>query len=162
MKSSGDARAACAATIASEVVAQLSLPRGADWGDVIRSVETRSGKRLLVMPVAGLSWTTISGLWFGRADVDTVVYRPEDPALFQQHSVFHEFGHILLGHKGCAVLDEVPRDVLASTGVSGAIASVRAKGLFVDDDEIAAEEVATAIARVMLSSGQGGLSEAFG
>ena len=88
------------------VVLSLQLPDTIDMHSLLVRVEAAYGKKLQLTPVSGKGWGKTTGLWVDTVEAGFILYRTCDPVIYQQHSICHELGHILLRHTGCTVLNE--------------------------------------------------------
>ncbi|MET4618747.1 hypothetical protein ABIE18_000170 [Arthrobacter sp. 2762] len=132
------------------LVENLNLRVGATLDDVAGSIAAMQGKSISLEPVDDSALTTLTGLWIETADTNYVFFRSLDPVIYKIHSIFHEFGHILLEHHDCEVLRMVGDIPLGGTGLGGEIRRARARGLLVDSSERMAELVAYALTRRLL------------
>jgi hypothetical protein len=136
---------------AQQAVDRLQLPPGASFADLQRLVEAAYGKPIEFKPLSDRLLARCTGLWVDRHTHGTVYYRPLDPIVYLRHSNFHEFGHILLGHKGCSLLDIVDVANLGDGGLGGAIKSIRMRDLNQHPEEQEAEQVALLLAHRLLA-----------
>ncbi len=154
-QSSGHAHQGLAATVRS-VVDELELTPHPTWDEVQARVAARFGKPLHVAALSGEEWASVTGLFLEVEECGYIFYRQSDSPIYQQHSILHEFGHILLEDDDCRILDELPRDLVGDSGVSGAITRAAARGLEVSTTELAAEAIGYALAeRLFGSQGRG-------
>ncbi|MGE3192554.1 MAG: hypothetical protein AB7K08_03680 [Microbacteriaceae bacterium] len=159
-ESSGHAQQNLAARVRS-VVDELGLPSHPAWDEVQARVVARFGKPLHVAALSGEEWASVTGLFLEVEECGYIFYRQSDSPIYQQHSILHEFGHILLEDDDCRILDELPRDLVGDSGVSGAITRAAARGLEVSTTELAAEAIGYALAERLFGS-QGRGESAFG
>lgn len=125
----------------------LELPDAIDLPGLLDRVETVYGKKLQLTPVSGKGWGKTTGLWVDAAEVGFIVYRSCDPVLYQQHSICHELGHILLRHSGCTVLNEKSAENLFQTiGKKRGVVSLLARGNEANIQELEAEAIAFKLA----------------
>jgi hypothetical protein len=150
-ESPGHAHQDLAATVRS-VVNELELPPHPTWDDVQARVSARFGKPLHVAALSGDEWASVTGLFLEVEACGYIFYRQSDSPIYQQHSILHEFGHILLEDDDCRILDELPRDLVGDSGVSGAITRAAARGLEVSTTELAAEAIGYALAEKLFAS----------
>ena len=148
-------------SVARTIVAELELPPHPSWEAVQRRVTARFGKPLHVTALDGDEWASVTGLFLEAEECGYIFYRASDPPIYQQHSILHEFGHILLHSDDCSILDQLPRELVESSGVSVAIRSAAARGLEVSPDELAAEAISYALAERLFGAPTGSES-AFG
>jgi Zn-dependent peptidase ImmA (M78 family) len=96
---------------------------------VCHQVAEHTGRPILLftMPLAP---TDPSGLWVSTVDADFVVTAPDTTPILRQHVVYHELGHIILGHRG------LPR----------AVGQVLARSSYDEQDEREAETCADVLA----------------
>jgi hypothetical protein len=140
------------ATTVRGVVDALGLSPYPSWDEVQARVSDRFGKPLHVAALSGDEWASVTGLFLEVEECGYIFYRQSDSPIYQQHSILHEFGHILLDDDDCRILDELPRDLVTDSGVSGAITRAAARGLEVSATELAAETIGYALAEKLLSS----------
>lgn len=150
-ESSGHAHQDLAAMVRS-VVDELGLPPHPKWDDVQGRVSARFGKPLHVAALSGEEWASVTGLFLEVEECGYIFYRQSDSPIYQQHSILHEFGHILLEDDDCRILDELPRDLVGDSGVSGAITRAAARGLEVSTTELAAEAIGYALAEKLFEA----------
>lgn len=150
-ESSGHAHHDLVATMRS-VVDELGLPPHPTWDEVQAGVSARFGKPLHVAALTGAEWASVTGLFLEVEKCGYIFYRQSDSPIYQQHSILHEFGHILLEDDECRILDELPRNLVADIGVSGAITRAAARGLEVSAAERAAEAIGYALAEKLFGS----------
>lgn len=146
---------------AQRIVSALNLRPGASLDDVIAGVANKYEKSLVLQPVADHELTTITGLWVETDDAGYVFFRTADPFVYQIHSIFHEFGHILARHTGCDALGAIDSDAIESVGLGKQILRARARGASYDKSEILAEEVAYILSRIVLRGSTIGPRAAF-
>lgn len=142
MKRDGDVHSSAARRI----VTELELPPHPSWDAVQTRVAECFGKPLRVSALDGEAWDRVTGLFLESEDCGYVFYRASDPPIYQQHSILHEFGHILLHNDDCGILEQLPRDLVNANVVTGAIRSASARGLEVSPEELAAEAIGYALA----------------
>lgn len=133
------------------VVNALDLPAGATFADLHHRVERAYGKKIIFRPLSDELLEQCTGLWVDRDTHGTIHYRPKDPLVYASHSNCHEFGHILLGHTGCSLLELINVQKLGSAGLGGAIKNIRMRDLRSNPEERDAEEVATLLVHKLLS-----------
>ena len=150
-KSSVHAHQDLAAAVRS-VVDELGLPPHPTWDEVQARVSARFGKPLHVAALSGEEWASVTGLFLEVEECGYIFYRQSDSPIYQQHSILHEFGHILLDEDDCRILDELPRDLVGDSGVSGAITRAAARGLVVGAAELAAEAIGYALAEKLFAA----------
>lgn len=150
-ESSGHTHQDLAANVRS-IVDELGLPPHPTWNDVQARVSSRFGKPLHVAALSGEEWASVTGLFLEVEECGYIFYRESDSPIYQQHSILHEFGHILLEDDDCRILDELPRDLVGDSGVSGAITRAAARGLEVSTTELAAEAIGYALAEKLFGS----------
>ena len=148
---SGHAPSDLAATVRS-VVDELGMSPYPTWHEVQARVSARFGKPLHVAALSGDEWASVTGLFLEVEEGGYIFYRESDSPIYQQHSILHEFGHILLEDDDCRILDELPRDLVGDSGVSGAITRAAARGLEVSTTELAAEAIGYALAERLFGS----------
>lgn len=134
------------------VVDELGLPPHPTWDEVQARVSARFGKPLHLAALSGDEWASVTGLFLEVEECGYIFYRQSDSPIYQQHSILHEFGHILLEDDDCRILDELPRDLVGDSGVSGAITRAAARGLEVSTTELAAEAIGYALAEKLFRS----------
>jgi len=128
----------------------------------IRSrVARQHRKEVVLQPMSDSALSSMTGLWVETAAASHVFYRANDPVLYQAHSIFHEFGHILADHDTCGVLDFIDNSALGTSSLGGQIQRARARGFRHDDAENLAEEIAYALSRVAIAGVGTGLRAVF-
>lgn len=132
------------------LIASLSLTAPATFEDLVKKVAALYGKPINFEPVSSKGWGELTALWLDRKDEGIIFYRPEHPWIYQQHNFFHEFGHILFQHTGCHLFEAVGKNVIQSVGIERGIGRVLARGGEIDELELAAEQVAFALAAKVL------------
>ncbi len=129
------------------VILSLQLPDAIDMHSLLARVEASYGKKLQLTPVSGKGWGKTTGLWVDTVEVGYILYRVCDPQLYQQHSICHELGHILLRHTGCTVLNEKSAtNLFQSIGRKRGVSSLLARGNEVNTQELEAETLAFRLA----------------
>lgn len=129
------------------VVLSLQLPDTIDMHSLLVRVEAAYGKKLQLTPVSGKGWGKTTGLWVDTVEAGFILYRTCDPVIYQQHSICHELGHILLRHTGCTVLNEKSATNLFQTiGRKKGLSFLLARGNDRDIQEIEAEALAFKLA----------------
>lgn len=146
---------------ARKTVAELELPPHPSWEAVEARVAACLGKPLQVTALDGDEWASVTGLFLEAEECGYIFYRASDPPIYQQHSILHEFGHILLHNNECSILEQLPRALVDGGGVSVAIRSAAARGLEVSPDELAAEAISYALVEILFGAPTGSES-AFG
>lgn len=125
----------------------LQLPDAIELSALLDCVETVYGKKLQLTPVSGKGWGKTTGLWVDAAEVGFIIYRTCDHVLYQQHSICHELGHIILRHTGCTVLNEKSAENLFQTvGKKRGVVSLLARGNDASIQEQEAEAIAFKLA----------------
>ncbi len=148
-------------TDAEQLIASLGWTKGVSLKEIIAGVANKYDKSLILQAVGDNELTTITGLWVETNETGYVFFRAADPAVYQIHSMFHEFGHILGKHQGCDVLSVVDSTTLRSTGLGKQIRRAHARGALQNEDEAFAEEIAYKLAHLILSGSTVGLGAAF-
>ncbi|MDJ0336606.1 hypothetical protein QMG83_15360 [Salinibacterium sp. G-O1] len=113
------------------------------------------------MPLDYGEWEAVTALLLESETKVLILYPTAASTLYQQHSIFHEFGHMLAEETECDILDLIPRDLVEAAGMREAIVRSAARGLEVGEHELMAEAVAYALARKLIS-GSHGRESAFG
>ena len=145
---------------AADLVNLLNCPPAPTFEMIKDSVAERHGKEIVLHPVEDLELQNMTGLWIETEQTSHVFYRLADPMIYQLHSIFHEFGHILADHGACSVLSAVGD--LSRVKPSGSmIQRARARGLTDDDAEQFAEDIAYALSQNLLLSPEPGMCSAF-
>lgn len=147
-------------TVEGRIVGALNIPAGADWATLIKKVQHQVGKPIYLLPTDDHDLKP-TGFVLDGEDAALVFYRTWDSPLYQQHSVFHELGHILLHHEGCRVLDDVPAEVVSSKGIGEGLMLAKARGHEVNPDELSAEAIAYALAQRVVGTSPASI-DAFG
>lgn len=125
----------------------LQLPAAIELPDLLARVEAVYGKKLQLTPVSGKGWGRTTGLWLNAAEVGFILYRTCDPVLYQEHSICHELGHIILRHTGCTALNEKSaKNLFQTVGRTRGVISLLARGNDVNIQELEAEAIAFKLA----------------
>jgi hypothetical protein len=132
------------------LVDRLNLTAGASLDDVVRSVADAHRKPISLEPIDDARLTTLTGLWVETAKTSYVFFRASDPLIYRIHSIFHEFGHILLEHEQCDALATVEHSRFDAAGLGGEIRRARELGTLGDVAEYRAELVAVALSNRVL------------
>ncbi|WP_308468468.1 hypothetical protein [Rathayibacter soli] len=82
-------------------ISDLRLEHGVDWDELAARVASKSGKAIRIQALGDENWTNTTGALSRMSDVDLILVRYTDSALYRTHSILHEFGHILLAHPAC-------------------------------------------------------------
>jgi len=144
------------------VVDSLGIGRHASFDEVIDAVSTVCGKRLRLEPVDDATLAQLTGLWIETNDASYVFFRSTDPLVYKMHSIFHEFGHILLDHDGCELTATLSGVSLTANGLGGEIMRAKGRGLLDDRSEQLAEMIAYALSQKILSGTRDSEQEIFG
>lgn len=132
---------------AAQVLAELSLPFSLSLDELIARVEIYYGKPLKLVPVSGEGWGRTTGLWIDYEDQGLIVYRLCDSTPYQQHSICHELGHILLRHEGCTDMNgETGKNMFQFTGQRRGVKKLLARGYESNELERSAESLAFLLA----------------
>ena len=148
-------------TEAERLVDALGLTRGVSIDEIVARIARLYEKALVLQPIDDDELTATTGLWVETDDTGYVFYRAQDPLVYQIHSIFHEFGHIMAEHDGCDALGVVDGAAFESIRLGEQICRARGRGAFVHESEILAEDFAYALSRLVLSSASVGLRAAF-
>ncbi|WP_143025984.1 hypothetical protein [Leucobacter chromiiresistens] len=136
---------------AERLVESLECPPGAGIADIRERVSQVHQKDVVLHPTSDSELRDITGLWVEMEHASHVFYRADDPEIYQAHSIFHEFGHIIADHTTCGVLDFIDSTAIGSASLGGQIQRARARGFRHNDDEDLAEEIAYALSRVVIA-----------
>lgn len=135
------------ATGPAKVLAELDLPFSISLEELIARVETYCDKPLKLVPVSGDGWGRTTGLWIDLEEEGLIFYRLSDTKPYQQHSICHELGHILLRHQGCTELNgEIGKNMFQFLGQRHGVKKLLARGQESNELERAAESVAFLLA----------------
>lgn len=146
---------------AERLVDQLGCRPGSSLNDIMGRVERFHQKQIALHPVDDVELRNITGLWVETEHVSHVFYRSADPKLYQTHSIFHEFGHIIADHSTCGVLGFIDNTALGTAPLGGQIQRARARGFSYDEDETLAEEIAYALSRLVIAGSAVGMRAVF-
>lgn len=146
---------------AEHLVQALDCPAGSSLDEIRARVSQAYGRPIVLQPVGDDELSTITGLWLETDSAGYVFFRAADPLVYQVHSIFHEFGHILASDASCEALAAIDDTAFPSIGLGQQIRRARARGTFRDDAEILAEEVAFALSRLALSGASVSLRAVF-
>lgn len=159
-------------------VLQLArVPEAVSWDQLIQRIETLYHKRLVFEAISTSDWSTQTGAWIDFRDKrkhGIIQFRAEDKEFYRRHTVFHEFGHLLMKR----VLPQTDLDLLedlttyyndgAVPGVSLMITSEDrecrsfARGQGAGPEEVVAERLAFRLARMVISGSQSPEIRVFG
>lgn len=89
-------RAATAAALS-----EIHLAPGMTACDVVEAVSTVIGKPIFLESTVDERFKTTTGSFAITPDFVVIVFRGIDPHAYQMHSLFHELGHLLCGHRQC-------------------------------------------------------------
>jgi hypothetical protein len=133
------------------VVDALGLSEHVTFEELLTVVEKAHGKPIELREVDNSIIPTVTGLWLEK-DTKSIILVPEgDQRLHRNHSVQHEFGHMLLNHEGCGL---APSDVMPSlfqhVGGRRGIKRMLARSLEWNETERAAEHVAYLLSLALL------------
>lgn len=73
-------------------------------------IEQRRGREIVLMP-RPFGTVSFTGIWFPRPQFDYVCYASDIHPIHQEHSIIHEFAHILFNHQP-ASLDDMTQVLL--------------------------------------------------
>lgn len=139
------------------IVDRLGLPSNPTWDLIIQKIEAHFGKTVALHSIEDGEWATTTALLIESETAGHIFYRATDPPLYQQHSIFHEFGHILLEEADCEILDVIPRELVEAAGVRESIVRAAARGLEVGEHELMAEAIAYALAKTLMRAQESAL-----
>ena len=161
MNGSGDPIDEARQESARALIDSLALPSVVTWAQLQARVEEVRGKAIRLNMVADRDFPTTG--WMNEHETFyALTCRSWDKAVVQQHAIFHELGHILYGHRGCHVLEQVPHDLFDSEGMRGGILAAFARGLTLDEDELEAEAFAYTLMNRMVRAAIEPGTEVFG
>lgn len=146
---------------AEALVRSLECPPGASMEYIQARVAAVHQKDVVLQAVNDDDLSTITGLWVETDLASHVFFRAKDPIIYQAHSIFHEFGHIIADHTTCGVLDFIDNAALGTSSLGGQIQRARARGFRHDEAENLAEEIAYALSRVVLAGTTTGIRTVF-
>lgn len=160
----GDAEVTSEVTSPAQVLADLKLPFSLSLDELISRVEIYCEKPLKLVPVSGDGWGRTTGLWIDLEEEGLIFYRLSDAKPYQQHSICHELGHILLRHQGCTELNgEMGKNMFQFLGQRRGVKKLLARGHESNELESAAESVAFLLAeRLNLGEDKKNFDEVFG
>lgn len=123
-------------------VEQLGLPSQVSYAHLLEAVELAHGKPIIVRLVPKSTIPGVSGLWLETEAKSHILVPQGHSDLHRMHVICHEFGHILLRHKGCDGLAASMPSVFSHIGQQKGIKRMLARSPLWNDMEKAAEEVA--------------------
>lgn len=123
-------------------VEELGLPSQVSYARLLGAVEMAHGKPIIVRLVPKSTIPGVSGLWLETDAKSHILVPHGHSALHRMHVICHEFGHILLRHKGCDGLATPMPSVFSHIGQQRGIRRMLARSPQWNDMEKAAEEVA--------------------
>lgn len=143
------------------LVQSLGCPPRARISDIRECVSRLHEKDVVLHPSSDAELRDITGLWVETDAASHVFYRADDPEIYQVHSIFHEFGHIIADHTTCGVLDFIDNSAIGTASLGGQIQRARARGFRYDDDEDLAEEIAHALSRLVIAGTKSNMRAVF-
>lgn len=146
---------------AEQMVKSLECPPGAGLHEIHARVALHHRKEIILQAVSNAELRHMTGLWVETDAVSHVVYRADDSPVYQAHSIFHEFGHIIADHETCGVLDFIDHDNIGTVSLGGQIQRARARGFNHDEAEVLAEEIAYELSRLVIAGTATGLRAVF-
>jgi hypothetical protein len=136
------------------VLTALAASNATSAENAIRAVEGLTGRRIEVRALPELLNEPLCGAWVGLENKDLLFHVPTDSALSREQIIFHELGHIVLGHAGTQQLGNYVADLLSDLP-HDAVISVLGRGDFQDASERAAESYADQVAAVLRDNRRG-------
>jgi len=82
---------------ASSVVAAAGVPSDPSFDELRQFMETMRGRRIVIAHLPSMT-EGVCGVWFSRRDVDVDVVCCDTTSRYWKQTVYHEWGHMLLGH----------------------------------------------------------------
>lgn len=146
---------------AERMVKSLHCPPGAGLHEIHAQVALHHGKEVILQPVSNSELKHMTGLWVETDVASHVFYRAEDSPVYQAHSIFHEFGHIIADHDTCGVLNFIDHTRIGTASLGGQIQRARARGFRHDEDENLAEEIAYELSRLVIEGTATGIRAVF-
>jgi hypothetical protein len=132
-----------------DIVAALGLERGSSLQDIASCVARIYGKRLIFEGLEEEGWGSLTALWVDQADQGLIFYRKRDPQVYRAHCVFHEFGHILLGHYWCSAGEHMGMNLWGGDPVYARTLEVLGDAARTNEVERAAEDIAFLLGRIL-------------
>lgn len=93
---SHDSRTATAAALS-----KIHLVPGMTACEVVEAVSNTIGKPIFLESTVDDRFKTTTGSFAITPEFVVIVFRGIDPHAYQMHSLFHELGHLLCGHRLC-------------------------------------------------------------
>lgn len=132
------------------VVASLNLSENVTFDELLAVVAEIHGKPIELQEIDNAVIPTVTGLWIEK-DTKSVILLPSgDNKLHRIHAACHEFGHMLLGHKGCGGPGDFMPSMFKHIGGKTGIRRMLARSLDWNDTERAAERVAYLLCLALL------------
>lgn len=135
-----------------EIVAALELAPGSSLQEIASRVAQIYGKRLVFEGLEEKGWGSLTALWVDQPDQGLIFYRQRDPQVYRAHCIFHEFGHILLGHYWCSAGQQMGMNLWGDGRVYARTLEVLGNAARTNEVEQAAEDIAFLFGRILHKS----------
>lgn len=132
-----------------EIVAALGLESGSSLQDIASRVAQIYGKRLIFEGLEEEGWGSLTALWVDQADQGLIFYRERDPQVYRAHCIFHEFGHILLGHYWCSAGQQMGMNLWSGDQAHARTLEILGDAARTNEVEQAAEDIAFLLGRIL-------------
>lgn len=132
-----------------EIVAALDLGSGSNLQEIAGRVAQVYGKRLIFEGLEEDGWGSLTALWVDQPDQGMIFYRQRDPQVYRVHCIFHEFGHILLGHYWCSAGERMGMNLWNGDRVHARTLEVLGNAARTNEVERAAEDIAFLLGRIL-------------
>ncbi|MCH6472458.1 hypothetical protein [Sinomonas terrae] len=132
-----------------EIVAALDLGSGSSLQEIAERVAQIYGKPLIFEGLEEKGWGSLTALWVDQPDQGLIFYRKRDPHVYRAHCIFHEFGHILLGHYWCNAGQQTGMNLWGRDRVYARTLEVLGNAARTNKVEQAAEDIAFLLGRIL-------------
>ncbi|RLU79931.1 hypothetical protein CTZ27_35870 [Streptomyces griseocarneus] len=95
-------------------VASLGLPPAASVRDLRSFVEKRIGQAIHIAPHDRADGSLPCGMVIASGGANYIGYDPETSPAHQDHIIAHELAHLLKGHRGEPLVNDLDADLLAT------------------------------------------------
>ncbi|MCC3276553.1 hypothetical protein LJ753_11805 [Arthrobacter sp. zg-Y20] len=132
------------------VVDALELDEHVTFDDLLAAVTKTHGKPIELRDIDSSVIPSVTGLWIEKETKSIILLPSGDHRLHRTHAACHEFGHILLRHRGCGGVETTMPSVFQHVGSRQGIRRMLARSLDWNETERAAEQVAYLLSMALL------------
>jgi hypothetical protein len=129
-----------------EIAAKLPVPKPFDFEAFVRTIGSRRGRRIELIPVEAQPGNPC-GLLVSTDRCDYIFYAANTTPLHQLHIQCHELAHLLRGHGGTSALDTEAAALLMPSLPASLIERVLGRTAYSTENEQDAELLASLIMR---------------